>query len=115
MLYTPTPYHIELIDKKYPGWNERRREAFLRIGETNDMEYLNMIERSYAVIVPYNYVALGAASGGNIDMLSYALSKGNLVSSMGYRLALRAKENGHTHLYELLMLYFGDKIFDVPD
>ena len=58
---------------------------------------------------------MGAATGGHLDMLSYAVHNGNLVNSMCTHLAFRAKEHGHEHLYEPLILYFGDNIFNNPD
>lgn len=109
-----TPYHIELIDKKYPGWRDKSQKVYNSIGENNDMEYLQMIENSLALIIPYKHIAIGATRGGHEDMLLHALHKGysTFVSYMGFHLTLIAKEYRNEHLYDAIICYYGDDVFE---
>lgn len=105
----------DYIDDKYPTWRSRDANVFRIIGETNDMKALDIIERSYIVTIPYTQIALGAASGGHIEMLCHALSKNQYTESLGYRLLALSQKHGHKNIEEPLIAYFGTKIFDLPD
>jgi hypothetical protein len=107
-----TPHQLDVVDKKYPGWRKRVRKAYISIGEQNDMHSLQVIENSYMVIVPYNILAIGAVQGGHEDMLLHALSKGTFVSHFGFALSVFAKKYENEHLYDALITYFGEDVFE---
>lgn len=105
--------YIDLLDSKYPKWRDACSDTYDTIGMNGDIQYLQMIESTCVVLIPYNKVALGATITGNLDTLSYALSKGRFPDTMGIRLMSRAHLYGHTSLYECIAIYFGSNVYDI--
>jgi len=73
----PTLEQISQVSKQYPGWKVGNADTYTLIGVNDDMLTLSIIEHSFlATYISYDYIAIGAARRGNVEMLSYAFSKG---------------------------------------
>jgi hypothetical protein len=79
----------DLIDEypdlcsKYPGWWHSNTKAYIDIGRNGDLSALERIDKSCVVEIPYDFVAMGAAEGGNLNMLSYCIHKDRSMEMTG--------------------------------